>query len=129
MTKEELDSIDEDDREIYLKLVEAIICLHKMVDKQYLAKETPLTKNSFLKRILLFESKLSVEDIKELISLANSAHKEEVYGLKLYAKLLELKKCEKIHGDNICDEFYYACVEQSGEIILKSVQDFPDSDN
>ena len=68
-----------------------------------------------------------MKDIDELVKFANFAHEDEVFGLRLYTKLMELKKSEKIHGDNICDDFYNACVEQSGEIILKARQFFPDS--
>ena len=79
---------------------------------------TPWIENTFIDHVLLFEE-LALKDIKKLVSLANSAHEEEVFGLKLYAKLIDLKKEEKIFGENICDLLYDSCAQQSGEVTLK----------
>lgn len=69
-----------------------------------------MTENSFLDIVLQFEETLSIKDIKELIGLANSAHEEELFGQKLYVKLMELEKDAQIYGENICDRLYGACI-------------------
>lgn len=93
-----------------MNLLKAIVFLKKVLKRDHKAADIPLIQNTFFGKVFQFEE-LGLKDIDELVKFANSAHEDEVFGLKLYAKLLELKKCEKIHGDNICDEFYYACVE------------------
>ena len=114
MSKDEVASLSEADQEIYMKVVEAIVFLEKIFHNKTV--ETPLIQNSFLRRVMIFESYLSQKEIIELIELANSAHQEEVFGLKLYTKLMGLKQDKKIFGMHICDRIYSSCVMQSGVI-------------
>ena len=59
---------------------------------------------------------MPLRDIKEVISLAHTAKTETIFGLNLYAKLMDLKKQGLIYGENICDELYYACVYDSRDL-------------
>ena len=66
--------------------------------------------NPFVPKIIQFE-KLTREDKDVIADLANSAHDEEIYGLELYAKLMELEKTGKIQGDSICKSLFIAFLE------------------
>ena len=72
-----------------MNLVKAIVFLRKVVGKDVLATDTPLIENSFFDQVRKFEN-LPLKDLTELVDLANSAHYEELFGLKLYAKLMDL---------------------------------------
>ena len=100
-----------------MDLVKTTVFLHKVTIKEYSA-DTPLIPNTFIDELQKFE-KLTLNDVKELISLANAAPEEKIFGLNLYAKLLELKQCGNISGDSICDHLYSSCVYQSGKITLQ----------
>ena len=112
MTSNEFESISEEDQVAYKTLAKALIFLQKVIKRDYRISDTFLTPNSFYDKVFQFE-KLSKEDTDEIIGLSNSAYKEQMYGLNVYAKLMEFKKSEKIYGDSICDQLYIAFVEKS----------------
>ena len=104
-----LESISESDQEGYMKLLKSAFLIDKLTFKKF-KERTTMIRNSFAPKILQFE-KLTSEDNTILADLANSGHEEEPRGLKLYAKLMELEKTGKIHGDSICKSLFIAFLE------------------
>ena len=77
-------------------MVQAIVFLRKVQGKANSAADSPLIDDSFINSILQYDdTRLPEEDYTELVQLANEAPKEKLFGLKFYAKLMDLQKEEK----------------------------------